>query len=83
MAGKEKCADCEYCKGYRGINATRSGFHCEHPDGGYIRDYFKANKISKMEGFIGYGERFADKPSIKTSPAWCPKKKKEGMPCGG
>ena len=39
----------------------------------YINNYFKEHRIKKMEGFIGFGKPFEDKPQIKTSPAWCPK----------
>ena len=49
-------------------------FFCEHPNHEYINQYFKDHKIQKMQGFIGFGEKFKDKPSIKTAPAWCPKK---------
>lgn len=74
MADKIKCADCEHCKGFRKMNNTRASFSCEHPDQRYILDYFKEHNIHKMPGFISYGEKFKSVPSIKTSPAWCPKK---------
>jgi hypothetical protein len=78
MAGKIKCAECKYCKDSRRYGNTRGSFHCEHPDKKYILEYFKDYKIHKMEGFIGFGKPFENTPSIKTSPAWCPKKKQEG-----
>lgn len=72
-----KCTECEFCVDNRGLGNTRGSFECKHPDRAHIRDYFKEHNIYKMEGFIGFGERFADKPSIKTSPAWCPKKRRD------
>lgn len=74
MADKIKCADCEHCTDIRGLGNTRGSFHCEHPNKDYINKYFKEHKIQKMPGFIGFGEKYKSVPSIKTSPAWCPKK---------
>lgn len=74
MADKIKCAECGYCKDNRAWGNTRGSFFCEHPNHEHINQYFKDHKIQKMQGFIGFGERFKDKPSIKTAPAWCPKK---------
>ena len=71
----EKCSECEYCREYRKIGNTRSSFTCGHPDGEYIRKYFQEHRISKMEGFIGYGKSFSEEFPIKTSPAWCPMRK--------
>ena len=78
MADKIRCADCGHCKGFRKMSNTRSSFSCEHPDQRYILDYFKDHKIHKMPGFLGYGKLFSSEVPIKTSPAWCPKKKQEG-----
>lgn len=69
-----KCKECNYCKGLSSANATRMQFHCYHPNYNYIYNYFEKHKMSKMPAFIGFGEKFSDKPSIKTSPAWCPLK---------
>lgn len=74
MADKIKCVECEHCREYRKLGNERSEFTCKHPRQRYIIDYFENHRIQKMPGFIGFGERFKDKPSIKTSPAWCPKK---------
>ncbi len=74
MPEKIKCADCECCKDLRGFGNTRGSFYCEHHNNDYISKYFKEHKISKMQGFIGFGKRYENKPDIKTSPAWCPKK---------
>ncbi len=78
MADKIRCADCEHCKGFRKASNTRSSFSCEHPDQKYILDYFKDHRIQKMPSFLGYGKLFSSEVPIKTSPAWCPKKKQEG-----
>lgn len=77
MKDKPKCTECKYCTDYAPIKNTRRAFSCEHPNKDYILDYFKGHRIQKMPGFISFGEPFADKPSIKTSPAWCPKKAQE------
>lgn len=74
MAEKIRCIDCEHCKDLRNIGNTRGSFHCEHPNKGYIDEYFENHNIQKMPGFIAFGKVFDDKPNIKTSPAWCPKK---------
>ena len=68
---KCKCDTCEYCNGY--LHDTRKGFHCKHPNQKHITEYFKEKNISKMPGFIGFGEKFADVPKNKTTPKWCPK----------
>ncbi len=78
MADKIRCADCEHCKGVRKMNNTRYEFSCEHPDESYIKNYFMTHKIKKMYGFLGFGKPFSKEAPIKTSPAWCPKKKQEG-----
>lgn len=64
------CDSCEYCEGY--LHKTRKSFICNHPDYEYIRKYFKEHNIRKMEGFIGFGEKFSDIPKNKTTPRWCP-----------
>ena len=74
MEEKIKCVDCGYCRGTKGKYAERKGFRCEHPNQSYILEYFKEKNILKMAGFIGFGKCYADKPTIKTAPAWCPKK---------
>ena len=78
MENVKKCADCNYCNGLKRHNATRYGFHCEHPDKQYIIDYFRKNNIRKMDGFIGFGKPYSQVPEIKTSPAWCLLRRKEG-----
>ena len=70
-----KCSNCEHCREFRPVGNKRSQFTCEHPDYTYIRDYFREHNIHKMERFLGFGARFSTEVPIKTSPAWCPKKK--------
>ena len=72
-----KCRECKHCKGIQprplGL-CERGRFYCKHPNQKYIYDYFDAKRMVKQPGFIGFGEKFSDKPSIKTSPEWCPLK---------
>lgn len=70
-----RCSECGYCEKYRKFGNTRTEFSCGHPDREYIREYYEEHHITKMEGCIGYGKRFSEEVPIKTSPAWCPKKK--------
>lgn len=72
-----KCKECENCKEFRPIGNKRSNFYCEHPDIEYIREYYRLHKITKMVRFIGFGEAYSHEVPIKSSPAWCPKKKAE------
>ncbi len=72
----KKCIDCEYAKAYRKFTSTRYEFCCKHPDKEYIKDYFRKNRIRKMEGFLGYSK--AGEFPIKTAPKWCPLKKMDG-----
>ncbi len=73
---KIKCSECEYCKGYRKRGNERELFYCEHPDGEYIYDYFRKNRLQKDLRFLNFGKRNSREVTIKTSPAWCPKKRK-------
>ena len=74
MSEKIKCSECNYCTDIRGYGNKRGSFYCEHPDYDYLYQYFQKHRIKKSVGFIGFGERFSEQPSIKFSPAWCPKK---------
>lgn len=69
-----ECSKCEYCWGVRKLGNTRSEFFCNHPNKEHIREYYKQHKITKMEGFIGFGERWSHEVPIKSSPKWCPRK---------
>lgn len=68
-----KC-ECESCKyRYRNVRLwsnSNSDYFCKHPNTEYISNYWKENKIKKMEGHLYYGYSFAR----KTTPKWCPKK---------
>lgn len=70
-----RCSECGYCRGTTRRGNTRYSYICMHPDEEYIKKYFKAHRINKMEGFLGYGKAHSEEVPIKTSPAWCPKKK--------
>ena len=41
----------------------------------YIYDYFEEHRMKSMAGFLGFGEM---EVPLKTSPAWCPRKKGKG-----
>lgn len=72
-----KCSECEHCKSFRPYGNSRANFECKHPDKEYISKYFKRKKITKMEGFLGFGVAWSDEVPLKTSPAWCPRKRQE------
>lgn len=71
-----KCSECEFCRAHRKFGTIREGYTCIHPDAEYVAKYFREHKIKKMPCFIGYGKGFMGEVPVKTSPAWCPKKKK-------
>lgn len=70
-----RCSECQYCEAHRPYGNARCNFMCEHPDKKYIGEYYKEHNIKKMEGFIGFGKKWSEEVPIKSSPAWCPKKK--------
>ena len=70
-----KCSACQHCSGFRSLGNTRTSFTCRHPDQRYIENYFHKKRMQKMLGFLRYGARYSDTVPVKTSPAWCPKKK--------
>lgn len=71
-----RCSLCEYCEAHRRKVNTRIEYWCRHPNKKYISDYYKEHKITKAEGFIGFGKPYSDEIPIKASPAWCPQKEK-------
>lgn len=75
MEKKIRCSECKHCEEKRKWGNCRSEYTCEHPDQGYIRDYFQEHHISKMTGFLNFGK--PGEVPVKTSPVWCPKKKPE------
>lgn len=72
-----KCSECEHCDGYRRFGNIRTEFSCIHPDQAYIKDFFSHKKIYKMPGFLGFSAGNSNSVPVKTSPAWCPKKKSQ------
>lgn len=72
-----KCSECEFCKSIRPYGNSRSAFSCNHPDQNYIERYFREHKISKFPGFLNFGKAWSDEVPLKTSPALCPKKRKD------
>ena len=77
MKEKMKCSECEFCRSIRPRNNSRSEFTCNHPDQSFIRDYFHEHRMSKAPGFLDYGKAWSDEVPLKTSPACCPKKRKD------
>ena len=75
MKEKIKCSECEFCNFIRPYRNSRAEFRCEHPDQNYITDYFQKRRMSKAPGFLDFGKPWSDEVPIKTSPAWCPKKR--------
>lgn len=73
-----KCRECQDLKAYRSRNGgIRCFFYCEHKDQKYIVDYCKEHGINKHPGFVCYGGGlYGDIPTVKTSPVFCPLKKK-------
>lgn len=71
-----RCADCSYCNEFRKIGNNRSEFRCKHPEQDYIIDYFLKHRMSKSPGFLGFGKAWSHSVPVKTSPAWCPLKKR-------
>lgn len=73
------CKDCEYKRFYDGqiTLARRARVLCKHPDQDYIEKYCKENRIGKMPGFICYTIIDTLELPIKSSPRWCPLKRKD------
>lgn len=70
-----KCSECEHCIGRRPNGNRSKSFWCYHPDQEHISKYYKEHKVTKAEGFIGFGKAWDEEVPVKTSPGWCPKKK--------
>lgn len=73
------CKDCKHLKAAMPRNGgIRCSFYCDHKNQQYIYDYHKEHSLLKYPPFICYGGGlYGDIPTIKTSPAWCPLKKKK------
>lgn len=55
--------------------ALRWHFYCNHRNQRYIEEYHKKHRMSKQPNFVCFGTGlYGNKPTIKTSPAWCPLK---------
>ena len=70
------CANCGCCSRFKRVGMRNAWFRCDHPDEKYISNYFREHKLIKMPRFLGYGK---DKVPIKTSPRWCPLRRKEAQ----
>ncbi len=77
-----RCRDCEFLKCV-GTSlkpyGSRLSYYCEHKNQEYIRRYFDEHKLKKIPGFVCFSIGMYYEPSIKTSPPWCPKKRKRAM----
>lgn len=73
-----KCRECKCLESQMPSNGgIRCKFYCGHKNQKYIYEYFKTHRISKMPAFLCFGGGlYGVEPTIKTSPAWCPLKKK-------
>ena len=80
MVEKIRCSNCIHCEEHRRLGNSRSEYTCGHPDKRYILDYFREHHINKMPGFLNFGK--PGEIPVKTSPAWCPKKKPENQHFG-
>lgn len=67
------CKDCRYKRESQRFGNRTKSVTCENPNKEYIRDYFEKNRISKMEGFLGFIDTKGNFP-VKKSPKWCPLK---------
>jgi len=72
-----RCSECEHYKEFTKLGNARSECYCNHPDGNYIHKYFREHHLQKMPGFLGFGKRWPHEAPLKTSPAWCPRKRQE------
>ncbi len=72
---KVKCSECEFCEEFRSYRRDTSDFRCKHPDQDYIYRYFMERRMVKSHGYLGTGKRYSHEVPVKTSPAWCPRKK--------
>lgn len=76
------CKECQHCelngradsKFAGGCRAGRGFFFCENPETKKLpREAFG----NKMPGFVGFGTpEYDTKLTTKTSPRWCPRRKK-------
>lgn len=85
MKNDIRCATCPLMKLTGRAKSTRNNSHmalprgdcfCEHPDA-IAAFEMVCPRSPRMAGFIGYTAKNADKPSIKSTPKWCPRKMAE------
>lgn len=67
------CKDCNHKREFQKLGNRTKSVICAHPNKKYIRDYFEKNRLSKMEGFLGFIDTKGTFP-VKKSPKWCPLK---------
>lgn len=73
------CKNCKY-KEIQGqyIRAGKSlHVFCTHPDQNYIETYCNEHHMCKMPGFICLTIKGTTELTAKTSPRWCPLKRKD------
>ncbi len=77
-----RCADCPMMRVAGHARITRANFYtpprgkcfCEHPDAEQMfKEY--CPKSPRMPCFIAFTKPPSDKPAIKTTPRWCPRKR--------
>lgn len=68
---KPICSECECCRPWEWSKRLRA-FDCTHPNANDGSTRFSLNLIG---GRVDVNSVFADRPTIKTSPKWCPKRK--------
>lgn len=78
-----RCKECQYCKligrGENKFSSTygygRGHFFCENPETEKLPIKAFGNSSPR---FVGYGtEEYNTKLMVKTSPRWCPRRKKK------
>ena len=68
---KPVCSECENCQPIEWSRRLRA-FNCTHPKANDGSARFSVNLIG---GRVDVYSAFADRPTIMTSPKWCPKLK--------
>ena len=71
-----KCRDCKYLEA-RKKRSGSVGYWCGHPDDKHVSKYFREHQLQKASGFLCYAAYYTLEPTIKTSPAWCPLKRRK------
>ena len=66
----QNCKDCEH-KTYGSIKGSSGRYYCKHPEARFVRSECEPTPMICRTG------RHSDEITIKTSPKWCPLRKKE------